>query len=101
MNHRLHCTCKLAQLMRDVVPLPGTTYQKMILVDLEPGESVPMHAHAEHTVLYYPYSSLDPIVVWPQAGMMVYLPPGTEHEVEPVREQRKSIAMIVEPYGSD
>ncbi len=76
--------------------MPGTSFQKMILVDLENGEAVAEHQHPEHTVLYYPFDC-DPVLVHPRAGMLIYLPPGCVHEVPPAKCRRRSVAMIVEP----
>ena len=95
MNHRLHCTCKLAQVMRDFLPLPGDDFKKLMLVDLQPGEQVAAHEHPEHVILHYPHDSPDPVLIYPRAGMLVYIPPGAVHEVPPVTERRQSIAMVV------
>ncbi len=96
MNKKINCKCELAELMRQVIPVPGTAYRKMILVALERGESVSVHEHRGHSALYYPADS-SPVIVHPRAGMIIYLPPGTEHSVPPVGPPRVSVAMIVEP----
>ena len=68
----------------------------MLLVDLQPGENVAAHEHPEHVILHYPHDSPDPVLVYPRAGMLVYIPPGAVHEVAPASEPRQSIAMVVD-----
>lgn len=95
MNHRLHCTCKLAQHMSQFLPTPGLDYKKIILVDLQPGESVKNHRHPEeHVVLHYLEDSTEPLLVYPKAGMLVYIPPDTLHGVPEAKQHRQSIAMV-------
>ncbi len=96
MNHKLNCTCKLAQVMRDFLPLPGCDFKKLILVDLQPGEGVAEHQHPEHVILHYPHDSPDPVTIYPKAGMLLYIPPGAVHEVPPATQPRQSIAMVVD-----
>ena len=96
MNTILTCSCKLADVLRSVVPVPGIDFDRMVLVNLKPGESVSAHQHSHHTALYYPADSA-PLLVTPIAGMIIYLPPGTPHEVSKVNDDRLSVAMIVEP----
>lgn len=80
--------------MRGVVPCPGGNCKKMLLVQLGPGERIGRHRHKEHTVLYYPSDAAE-IVIKPAAGMMIYLPPGTVHQVPKVDKDRLSVAMLV------
>lgn len=94
-NYTLNCHCKLAEIMRNVVPVAGVEFEKLVLVDMKPGDRIGTHAHQGHTVLYYP-SDAAPIVVTPTEGMIIYLPPGTKHEVPKVSYQRVSVAMLVE-----
>ncbi len=91
---KLDCNCKLAELMRSVVPEPGVDIAGHLLVQLKAGERVGRHEHKEHTVLYYPADSA-PIVVTPVAGMVIYLPPGTPHAVPTVEGDRLSVAMLI------
>jgi len=84
----------MVKVMRDLVPVPGDQYRKLILVDLKPGEEVREHEHSGHSLLYYPFDA-GPILIQPTAGVMVYLPPGTRHAVPPVEDGRVSFAMIV------
>lgn len=96
MNHDLKCNCKLAEVMRSVVPVEGIDFKNLIMVELEPGERIGRHKHAYHTVLHYPADAA-PITIEPTAGMIIYLPPGTQHEVPRVSKNRVSVAMLVEP----
>ena len=96
MNYPLTCKCKLADLLRSVIPVTGIDFSKMIVVDLAKGERVGRHTHAYHTALYYP-SDASPITVEPIAGMVIYMPPGTPHAVPAATEKRVSLAMLVEP----
>ncbi len=86
---------ELAKVMRLLCPVPGSEYSTFMSVHLDPPKGVAVHKHGQHTVLFYP-ASCDPLIVTPQAGMMIYLPPDTLHEVPPVKSQRLSIAMLVE-----
>ena len=79
--------------------MPGYDFKNLIMVHLKPGENVRAHEHADHTALYYPADS-DPITITPTAGMIIYLPPGTPHVVPPVKSERVSVAMLVEPQGA-
>ncbi len=92
---RLNCNCALSKLMRSVVPVPGDDYQKLLLVQLEPGQRIGEHAHKEHTVLYYPEDAAA-LRVTSVAGMVIYLPPGTPHSVPTVERARRSVAMLVD-----
>jgi len=67
---------------------------KFMQVDLSPGQNIKAHKHAHHAVLYYP-DNADPVIVTPEAGTMIYMPPGTVHEVPAVLTARTSIAMLV------
>ena len=99
MNHKLNCNvdkCYLAATMRGFFQIPGSYFKKLMVVELEKGESVSEHEHKDHTVLLYPADS-GPVIIRPVAGMMIYLPPGTPHSVPPVDGPRTSVAMIVEP----
>ena len=95
MNYKLECDCRLAEIMRSFVPLPGYDRQKLILVHLAAGEQVGMHEHREHSVLYYPEDAAA-IMFEPKAGTMIYLPPGVRHSVPKVSEDRVSLAMLVD-----
>lgn len=94
MNRIIKGESSLARMMRAGVPKNGDDWDKFIAVLLQPGENVKPHKHVYHTVLYYP-ESCDPVVFTPTSGAMVYLPPGTEHEVPPVENARISVAMLV------
>lgn len=97
MNYRMDCTCKLAELMRDIVPLaPGYEFDRMVIVEMHDGDRIGAHQHTEHTALYYPMAAA-PIKVTPVPGMMIYLPPGCQHSVPDTTERRLSVAMLVEP----
>lgn len=85
---------KLAYKMRAACPLPGGEFDKFMQVELSPGQRVAHHAHKRHAVLYYPETA-DKLIVYPEAGTMLYLPPGTFHEVPPVLTHRISIAMLI------
>jgi len=98
MNYNMHCTCKLAELMRAAMPIPGDDYKRMVLVDLKPGERVGRHQHKQHTVLYYPKDA-GPVIVTPVEGMIIYLPAETPHHVPPGTEPRLSVAMLIEPIN--
>ena len=80
--------------MRDFLPLPDTDIKKIMLVDLKPGESVKEHQHEEPVILYYPHDSTEPLKVYPRAGMLIYIPPETVHEVPSVEQPRQSIATV-------
>ncbi len=64
-------------------------------VRLQPGERIGPHKHVYHTMLYYPEPA-EPVVITPQPGTLLYLPPGTQHEVPAVKRERVSIAMLIE-----
>ncbi len=87
-------TSSLAAAMRAGVPRDGEAWDKFIAVLLKQGENIKAHKHVYHTVLYYP-ESCDPITFTPTAGAILYLPPGTSHEVAPVKDARISAAMLV------
>ena len=95
MNMLLKCNCKLSYVMRDMIPLPGAEFRKLIMVQLEAGEYVAEHSHKGHAALYYPMDSSS-ICFEPRAGTVIYLPPGTKHSVPPVDVDRISFAMIVD-----
>jgi quercetin dioxygenase-like cupin family protein len=95
MNHILKCNCKLAEVLRSAIPIDGDAFKNMILVHLKPGDSVRSHSHTDHTALYYP-AAAEPITITPTAGMIIYLPPGTQHKVSKVNNERVSVAMLVE-----
>lgn len=96
MNYNMNCTCKLAELMRQASPAPGTAFKRMVIVDLEAGEKVGRHQHKQATVLYYP-ADASPVQVTPVEGMIIYLPPETPHHVPPATSPRLSVAMLIEP----
>ncbi len=94
VNIKLDCNCKLAEHMRGFVPVPGDSYENLLLVNMKKGDRISPHKHVYHTVLYYPEDS-EPVVVTPTAGMMIYLPANTLHEVPVTTKPRQSIAMLV------
>ena len=94
-NHIVKCTCKLAQLLRDFAPVPGDDYRHLVVVELKPGETIKTHQHRHHTVVYYPVDA-SPITIQPRAGMLVYLPPDTPHNVPATAAPRVSLAMIID-----
>ena len=83
-------------MLRDIVPIPGGGYRKLLMVEMKRGESIAAHSHKGGTVLCYPLDS-SPILFEPQAGTIIYLPPGVVHCVPPVESDRISFAMIVDP----
>lgn len=84
----------LEQHLLSAFPFKVADYHKFMTVTLEPGESVPVHHHSHHTVLYYP-GNAGPVIITPRMGTLIYLPPLTDHEVPAVTEQRHSVAMLV------
>ena len=95
MNKKVECSCGIDKLMRGVVPVVGNEYRKLMIVDLKAGEEIRPHKHKGHAVLYYPMDS-SPITFEPQAGTVIYIPPGCRHWVNPVPVERMSFAMIVD-----
>ena len=95
MNHVLKCNCSMAEKLREVVPVQGVDWVNLIRVELKQGESVRSHNHPEHTALYYP-EDCEPISITPTAGLIIYLPPGTQHAVPAVSKQRTSVALLVQ-----
>ena len=91
---RLPDGIELAKVMRAFCPLPTDDYIKYMTVKVLPGKEVAEHKHGEHTVIFYP-ATCDPLIVTPQAGMMLYLPPDTPHKVPIVTHERLSVAMLV------
>ena len=92
--------------MRAQCPKEGTDIERWMTVYLpgEQGNHLETHAHDEHTVLFYPADSDMPLIVerdasveriYPKAGMVQYLPPGTRHRVGRVHSPRLSVAMLV------
>jgi len=79
--------------MRAACAGSGEIY-KFMTVRMQPTNRISAHKHVYHTVLYYPELA-EPVMVTPQPGTMLYLPPGTTHEVPPVKRERISIAMLV------
>ena len=94
MNRLIKGHSELARMMRAGVPKNGDDWDKFIAVLLKPGEKIKSHKHVYHTVLYYP-ESCEPIVITPTDGAILYMPPGTEHEVPVVKDARMSVAMLV------
>ena len=94
VNKVVHDDPELSALMRHACPVKGDSWDKFIRVELDPGDHIAPHEHREHTVLYYPMSA-DPIIVTPGAGSLVYLSPGTTHEVPDVSRPRVSFALLV------
>lgn len=80
--------------MRRAFDGPGEIV-KFMTVRLEKGARISKHAHVYHTVLYYPELA-EPVTVTPQPGTMLYLPPGTQHEVPVIKKPRLSIALLIE-----
>jgi len=78
--------------MMAACPSQGEVF-KFMTVRLLAGENIKSHKHAHHLVMYYPELA-EPILITPQPGTMLYLPPGTLHEVPPVKRERVSIAML-------
>jgi quercetin dioxygenase-like cupin family protein len=94
---------ELRDALRERVPKPGTDYVKFMTVLVGPGEkvsSIDVHAHPEHTILYYVEPGVIQIADWPpvmpMAGGFVYLPPNTDHSVPKPKNRRVSVAMTVE-----
>ena len=91
----------IAEYMRDACPVEGRAWMKYIEVTLKPGENIKRHKHRYHAVLYYPIDA-SAVVVEPKKGTIIYMPPGTYHEVPRVVESRRSLAMIIEePKNAD
>jgi len=91
----VNCTCALAEVLRSFAPLSGDEYRALVLVELKPGEGTPPHNHKHHTVVYYPQDAR-PITIEPKAGMLLYMPPGTPHNVPPGDAARVSVAMVID-----
>ena len=91
----INCTCELAQLLRRFAPITGNEYRALILVELKPGETLKDHNHKHHTIVCYPVDA-SPITIHPKAGMLLYMPPGTEHDVPASDSARVSIAMVID-----
>ena len=85
--------------MMAACPAPGEPY-KFMTVTLEPGANIKPHKHKHHAVLYYPELA-EPVIITPQPGTMLYLPPGTVHHVPRVQRRRVSIAMLFSPRESE
>lgn len=86
---------RYAGMMRAACPTSGIDWYKFMAVTLKPGENIKSHKHKHHLVMYYPEQA-EQIIVTPQPGTMLYLPPGTLHEVPPVKRERLSIAMLMD-----
>lgn len=95
MTINLVCKCKLAEQLRTLAPLPGSDFRKCMVVTMKAGDEIPPHEHRGSTLLYYPMDS-SPIVFEPQAGTVIYLPPGVRHWVPPVDADRVSFAMVID-----
>lgn len=80
--------------MRDACPLDGIAFDKMMMVNLDSGEAVGVHAHKRHAVLFYPEAA-EKVCITPEPGTMIYLPPGTSHYVPKVKAPRFSLAMLI------
>ena len=85
---------EIYRVMRRAYEGPGEV-QKFMRVKLEPGERIDSHQHRRHAVLYYPEATNAHIIIKPQPGTIVYLPPGTIHSVPQVERHRQSIAMLI------
>lgn len=83
---------RFRQRMIDACPTNTAVY-KFMTVGMNKGDRIGPHAHAHHLVLYYPVQA-GPIILTPEAGTMLYLPPGTQHEVPVVKKDRLSVAML-------
>ena len=94
VNKKIHNDPELAHLMRHHCPVKGDSWVKFLRVEMQAGDHIAAHEHRRHTVLYYPQAA-DPIIVTPGAGCIVYLSPGTTHEVLTVDRPRISYAMLV------
>ena len=81
--------------IRAACPMPGNDWSKFMSVEMKRGEIIESHKHAEHLVLYYPEEA-GAVIVVPQPGTTLYLPPGTLHSVPEVPRKRMSIAMLIE-----
>lgn len=86
---------RYAGMMRAACPLDGIDWFKFMTVRLLAGEIIKAHKHNHHLVLYYPEPA-EPLLITPQPGTMLYLPPGTTHEVPPIQRERLSIAMLID-----
>ncbi len=86
---------RYSTMMRDACPVPGEDWYKFMTVRLLPKARIGPHAHVYHTVLYYPEIA-EPVYITPQPGTMLYLPPGTIHQVPAVQRERLSVAMLIE-----
>lgn len=80
--------------VRDACPLEGHNHYKFMTVRMLAGDRISKHKHAYHTVLYYPEHA-GPVIVTPTPGTLLYLPPGTLHEVPVTKRERLSIAMLI------
>ena len=94
-KHPVECTCKLAELLRGFAPVPGIDWRALVVVELKPGETLKNHAHQHHTVVYYP-TDASAIIIEPRAGMLVYMPPLTPHDVPISPAPRVSVAMVID-----
>jgi len=81
--------------MRAACPVHGEGWYKFMEVTLKAGENIKAHKHKHHLVMYYPEEA-EPIIITPEPGTMLYLPPGTLHEVRPTQRPRLSIAMLID-----
>lgn len=82
--------------MRAACPVPPEgIIAKFMMVNIAAGEGVAVHAHKRHAVLFYPEAA-EKMVITPEPGTMIYLPPGTSHYVPKVKAARFSLAMLIE-----
>lgn len=85
-----------ADKMREACPVPGADWAKLMMVNIAKGEGVEVHAHKRHAVLFYPEAA-EKLVITPEPGTMIYLPPGTSHYVPRIKgSDRFSMAMLIE-----
>lgn len=97
--------------MRHLVPVPGDSWYAWVDVVIRHGESRSRHSHLEWAALYYEQPGDPPAAlvvvsddgvkqrIEPQLGMVVVMPPNTQHYVEPSESwvHRVSHALLVTP----
>ena len=89
----------IGKVMRSACLVPGTGWDKLLTVMLQPGEFVQPHKHKRHLIMFYPESA-EPIILEKiphhiEPGEILYVPPFTLHAVAPVKYPRLSVAMLV------
>lgn len=89
---------RIATSMRKRFPFTGHQWDKYLTVYLKPGQDIPAHEHKRHAVLWYPQATavvIEGESIQVGAFSLVYLKPGTTHEVPRVTVERLSVAMLV------